>query len=367
VQHELDERFKSIKLFKGVIDSTTNTVALLDSAHRFQIVNSAFKELHGKTDKEVTGKTPPEAGVMPEAFFNKKIKPALERVLTGESLKFKTWLEKPDHPIYLSIQMNPYRPKNEVEGVIIITTDITKEYQLEQENFANQKKAAMGELIGIIAHQLKQPLNAISLTASLITDDHEYGELTAERIETYEETLVENVEFMAKSIDELRNFFRPDKNPAPYSILHAIERALSIVSTNISGKGITITTDLQKDATISGIENELQQVILNIVTNAKDILLEKHPKDPFIKISTDTTGNYAVIKIEDNGGGVPEEHMEKIFDSYFTTKGEKGTGIGLNLSKMIVENSMNGKIKVANGAAGAVFTIEVPLLKEKIQ
>lgn len=367
VQHEVDERFKSIKLFKGVIDSTTNTVALLDTDYRFQIVNSAFKTLHNKSDRELAGKTPPEAGVMPESFFNKNIKPALERVITGESLKFKTWLEKPDHPIYLSIQMNPYKPKDEVEGVIIITTDITKEYQLEQENFANQKKAAMGELIGIIAHQLKQPLNAISLTASLISDDHEFGELSAERIEEYENTLMDNVEFMAKSIDDLRNFFRPDKRPAPYSIRHAIDRALSIVSTNISGKGITILTDFKHDATISGIENELQQVILNIVTNAKDILLEKLPKEPFIKISTGTNRNHAVITIEDNGGGVPEEHMEKIFDSYFTTKGEKGTGIGLNLSKMIVENSMNGTINVTNGALGAVFTIELPLVNEKIK
>ncbi len=364
VQHELDERFKSIKLFKGVIDSTTNTVALLGTDYRFQIVNHAFKELHKKTDRDVAGKTPPEAGVMPETFFNKKIRPALDRVMTGESLKFKTWLEKPDHPIYLSIQMNPYTPKNDVEGVIIITTDITKEYQLEQENLVNQKKAAMGELIGIIAHQLKQPLNAVSLTASLINDDYEFGELTAERIEKYENTLVENVEFMAKSIDDLRNFFRPDKHPAPYSIVHAIDKALAIVGTNISSKGIQIITDFRQDATISGIENELQQVILNIVTNAKDILVEKHPEEPFIKIATETRGNRAVICIEDNGGGVPDAHMEKIFDSYFTTKGEKGTGIGLNLSKMIVESSMNGKITIANSTAGAVFTIELPLLKK---
>ena len=359
VEEELKERVKSIKLFRDVIDSSSNTVVLLDRDYTFRIVNQTFKQLHQKTDEEVIGKRPDEAGVMIGAFFETKIKPALDKVLAGETLNFKTWLERGDKKLYLVVQMTPFRPNDVVEGVIIVTTDITKTYYLEQENFNNQKKAAMGELIGIIAHQLKQPLNTISLTASLISLDYEDGELDKERIDKYEDGLTKSVQFMAKSIDELRNFFRPDKQPEPFFVRETIAKALAIVSTNISGKGIDIRTDYGPDCSINGFENELQQVVLNIVTNAKDILVEKKPPKPFIQIRTFMEKGSAVIEIDDNGGGIREEDMEKIFESYYTTKGQAGTGIGLNLSKMIVQNSLGGKLSVRNSTEGAVFRIEL--------
>jgi C4-dicarboxylate-specific signal transduction histidine kinase len=134
---------------------------------------------------------------------------------------------------------------------------------------------------------------------------------------------------------------------------------MSIVEKSISSKGIEIDKNLDIDSYIVGIDSELQQVIINIVTNSKDILVEKMIKEPIIKIATSKEHRKAIITIEDNGGGIPNNIIDKVFDSYFTTKGEGGTGIGLNLSKMIVEEGMHGKISVYNSDIGAVFKIAI--------
>ncbi len=223
----------------------------------------------------------------------------------------------------------------------------------------HSKKSSMGDLIGIIAHQLKQPLNAISMSKELIVEDFEFNELTEESIRSFDERVTKQIDFMSTSIDDLRNFFRPDKEPKPYSIKHAIEKAIGIISGPIRSKGIDLRVSIINDMEIKGFENELQQVILNIVNNAKDAIIERKVESPFIEIKVAAENTNAVITIEDNGGGIPEEIIGKIFDSYFTTKGEKGTGIGLNLAKMIVEDSMGGTISVVNNENGAFFTIDI--------
>ncbi len=227
--------------------------------------------------------------------------------------------------------------------------------------FLSSKKAAMGELIGIIAHQLKQPLNVINLSTALIVEDFEANELTKETLREFETRVSRNIHFMSSSIDDLRNFFRPDKKAESYSLKKAIDKAVSILSVAISNRGIELQIESEKDIEIHGFENELQQVILNILNNAKEVLIEKAIQDPKIVLKMEEKENSAVITIEDNGGGIPEDIIDKVFDSYFTTKGEKGTGIGLNLSKMIVEDSMGGKISVINSENGALFTIELPI------
>lgn len=227
--------------------------------------------------------------------------------------------------------------------------------------FEQSKKAAMGELIGIIAHQLKQPLNGIMISKETLMDDYEYGEVTEKTIEEFSETVDEQVRFMSTSIEDLRNFFRPNKKVKPFSANKAIQKGLAIIATNISGKGIEIVSDYRDDATLNGIDNELQQVVINIVNNAKEVLVETRPENPYIRIRTMVEEGVFRLTIEDNGGGIPNNIIDKVFDSYFTTKGEKGTGIGLNLSKLIVEESFGGTISVHNTEEGACFTVTLPI------
>lgn len=230
-----------------------------------------------------------------------------------------------------------------------------------EELFQERKRAVMGELIGIIAHQLKQPLNVISLlTSNLIFDFEEDGELTEEILIDFERDILKTVDFMGKSIDDFRNFFRPDKIPKNYNLKNSIERAINIISVSLSGKGIELSSELDETISVNGIDSEFQQVILNLISNAKDALIQKRVKAPKIEIKSYIEDMRAVVIVSDNAGGVSEDIIDKIFNSYFTTKGERGTGIGLNLAKMIIE-SMEGSIDVANSERGAIFTIKPPL------
>ncbi len=362
VEDELSERIKSVRLFKDIIDSTDIFISLHDKEYRYVVANKKLAQIHNKQPEELIGKTPVEAGTISQERFESISKSIFERVLKGESINYKDWLESLMGRRYIEFNFLPFIPDREsknIEGFIVISRDITEQHRLEQENFQNQKKGAMGDLIGIIAHQLKQPLNSLRLNKEVLIQDFEMEEVTQKSLDTYSEKVDKQINFMAESIDELRNFFSPNKQVKPFFIKRSIERAMAIIEPNINSKGIETIREYKSDSTINGIESELQQVIINIVTNAKEVLVEKRPKNPFIKITTYEEEKKIIIEIEDNGGGITEENLPKIFDSYFTTKGEKGTGIGLNLSKMIIEDSMGGKISARNSETGAIFKIEL--------
>lgn len=362
VEEELEARMKSLRLFQDVVNSTGNYIALLDKNYRYLMINDVVRELYGTRYEEMIGKTGLEAGVIEEEVFSHRVVPLYQGVLAGETKSFKTWVEKKNgEKVYLDVQMFPFKPGREIEGILATAREITREYLLEQENITNREKAAMGELIGIIAHQLKQPLSAIGIAAAAFGDDYDFGELDRERIRAHEAKIDRNVRFMAASIDDLRNFFRPGKKPRPFAVHKAVEKALALLGGNLEHNGIACVTDFREEVTASGIESELQQVVINMVGNARDALVERKAADPFVKVAVDRQEAWARIEIEDNGGGIPEKYLDKIFDSYFTTKGEQGAGIGLNLARTIVVERMGGRLEVRNGSTGAVFTIRIPL------
>jgi two-component system sensor histidine kinase/response regulator len=242
-----------------------------------------------------------------------------------------------------------------------VQEEVSKVVTLQKENFQNQKKAAMGDLIGIIAHQLKQPLNMISIISEKVIMDYEFNELERKSIEDFEKKLHEELKFMSNSIDELRNFFRPDKHTEDILLKDTIDKSLSIIANGITQKGIKIIKEFDNDIKINSISSELQQVYINILTNAKDAIMENNIQDAFIKIFTEEkvidNKKLAFIIIEDNGGGIEDDIIDKVFNSNFTTKGQKGTGIGLHLSKMIIQDSLHGEITVSNTNSGAKFQI----------
>jgi two-component system sensor histidine kinase/response regulator len=242
-----------------------------------------------------------------------------------------------------------------------VKEEVSKVVTLQKENFQNQKKAAMGDLIGIIAHQLKQPLNMISIISEKVIMDYEFNELERKSIEDFEKKLHEELKFMSNSIDELRNFFRPDKHTEDILLKDTIDKSLSIIANGITQKGIKIIKEFDNDIKINSISSELQQVYINILTNAKDAIMENNIQDAFIKIFTEEkvidNKKLAFIIIEDNGGGIEDDIIDKVFNSNFTTKGQKGTGIGLHLSKMIIQDSLHGEITVSNTNSGAKFQI----------
>ncbi len=249
--------------------------------------------------------------------------------------------------------------------------DITeqKTIQLQLEYKDNQmlhqsRLAQMGEMISMIAHQWRQPLNAISLTSNnlqfkLIMDDvdNEFFKKEIKLIDEYSQHL-------SKTIDDFRGFFKDNKIKSTTTLENIVNSTLDIIKISVENKNIKIVTDFKCNSEIITYSNEIKQVVLNIIKNAEDILVDNDIRTPIITIKTlcDKDGQNKVLIIQDNGGGVPSDIIEKIFDPYYSTKKLKdGTGLGLYMSKIIIEEHCDGKISVTNDKDGAIFSIKLSI------
>ncbi|ABB33173.1 multi-sensor signal transduction histidine kinase [Geobacter metallireducens RCH3] len=222
------------------------------------------------------------------------------------------------------------------------------------------RQAAMGEMIGNIAHQWRQPLNTLGLTIQQLPLFYDLGEFNREFLEQAVNRSMELIQYMSKTIDDFRNYFKPDKARIDFSGRETIARSLSLIGDNLRHQQIDVELKVLDDVVITGYENEFAQALLNILVNARDALTERGVQHPKITIAIGAEGRKAVVTIADNAGGIPEEIIDKIFNPYFTTKGpHQGSGVGLFMAKTIIENNMGGKLTVCNTADGAEFRIEV--------
>lgn len=232
----------------------------------------------------------------------------------------------------------------------------------EQKDFMIQqsKLAALGEMIGNIAHQWRQPISAVSaimmnIKWTAIQQGVEPGFLN-ERMQEANEQL----QYMSQTIEDFRSFFKPDKEKEYFDLVVVFNQAYKILKDNLESNNIKLSLFRTVDAVSHGYPNEFAQVIMNLIANARDIMIEKKIKQPRIEVHLEKDEKNVYCKVKDNGGGVPEEIISKIFDPYFSTKfNAQGTGMGLYMSKIIIENNMQGMLSVANSDEGAVFTIQL--------
>lgn len=241
-----------------------------------------------------------------------------------------------------------------------IQVEIAKNREKDQIMIHQGRLSAMGEMLGNIAHQWRQPLNTIGIIIQDLQDISANSGLTAEYLEKNTKKAMELVRHMSKTIDDFRNFFKPDKDRQIFNVKATVAKAVSIVELNFIRGGITIETDMEDNLIVEGYQNEYAHALMNILINAKDALRAGRTKNALIKIKAFRDHGSSVVTVTDNAGGVPEEIKDRIFDPYFTTR-EKGTGIGLYMTKMILENSMDGKLTVNNTDGGAEFAIVLPL------
>ncbi len=231
--------------------------------------------------------------------------------------------------------------------------------------------ASLGEMIGNIAHQWRQPLSAISTSASSLIVQNELGILNQNDLSPALEKIIEKTHFLSQTIEDFRNFIEGKKEKVEFVVSSAIDSALSVVDSSISNHYVTVKKNYQDIIFITNYKNEFIQAILNIINNAKDALDEKHEKeDRFIFITVKRVKNNAIIVFQDNAGGIPSDIITKVFEPYFTTKHQsQGTGLGLYMTYKIITESMKGFIKVENreftyqeqNYFGARFTIELPI------
>ncbi len=238
--------------------------------------------------------------------------------------------------------------------------DITDRHDREQIMIQQSRLAAMGEMIGNIAHQWRQPLNALEILLANLKDAFEYHELDQEAID---HTVLDGhhiIQRMSATIDDFRNFFKPNKEKARFNPRQTLDDTVSILKASLRNNGITLRIEGDDELSCYGYPNEYAQVLLNLLTNAKDAIVARKVSDGTIRLSLAKQDGQAVLTVRDNGGGIPADILDKIFEPYFTTK-DKGTGIGLYMSKTIIENSMGGQIAASNVAGGAEFIVRVPL------
>jgi C4-dicarboxylate-specific signal transduction histidine kinase len=243
-----------------------------------------------------------------------------------------------------------------VERINAMETLREKERMLIQQS----RQAALGEMIGNIAHQWRQPLNSLGLYTQSLGLFYGTPDFNKKFLDSAIAKSMKIIKHMSKTIDDFRDYFKPERDKADFYAIEAIKSTLSLLEGNFQNPKITVDLVERDNPVINGYQNEFAQVFLNILNNARDAIIERETVDARVTITIYSENDSAVVTVADNAGGIPDEVIGKVFDPYFTTKGpQSGTGIGLFMSKTIIEKNMGGKLTVRNSDSGAEFMIEV--------
>jgi PAS domain S-box-containing protein len=386
IRHDRETIKNALSVQQTLIENNAAGFLLVSSNRTMLIVNKQFCEMFGYTQEEVVGKDVRMVHVSDESYS--AWAPQFQVVKDGMTITNVEYrlLHKSGRILWFSLYGSKIDLSNGKKGVLWSMTDITErkaaEAELKQLNLNLETKiqdetamrteqerilmqqsrmAAMGEMIGAIAHQWRQPLNTLGIMIQELKYTQKDGELTPEALEVMITKSMNVIKFMSKTIDDFRGFFKADKTVTEIVVIERVKHSVSLLSAQLNSNGVELHIQGDERICISCLANEFDQIILNIVNNAKDVLIEKNIQEPEINVKVEATNNGVKILISDNGGGIPGHIIDKIFDPYFTTKGpDKGTGMGLYMSKIIAENHMGGTLQVKNSEHGALFCIEIP-------
>ena len=241
-----------------------------------------------------------------------------------------------------------------------IESGITLQREKDKILIQQSKMAEMGDMLSMIAHQWRQPLNQMSYLLMNLDGAYEDNKLTKKYLDSKLKEGNELLEFMSSTIDDFRNYFRPNRDKELVQISKVIESAVSLIIKPLELENIALKIDSISDTEILLYKNEFIQVLLNLIKNAKDILVQNSIENKHIRIKYSFENSVLLVTICDNGGGIDEKIIDKIFEPYFSTKDKtSGTGLGLYMSKMIIEEHLDGELNVYNLDDGACFEIKL--------
>jgi len=378
---------EQLKTLAKVVENSPAAVIITDSMGNIEYVNQTFIELTGYTLEEVLGKTPRilKSGYQDEENYKLLWKTILEgKVWKGVFLNKKKngelfWVKAMIFPIYdeegriihfVGEQEDITQERaaqQALEKTLVelstlnmqleerVNEEVQKNIEREKVLLQQSKLVAMGEMLGNIAHQWRQPLNAVGIIVQNLLFNYRLNKLDEETFEKGVNKIMQLLKHMSATIDDFRNFFKPSKERERFSIVQVVDKILSFFGDVFRVHNIKVLFNYDEDSYIEGVFNQFCQALINIIQNSYDALLERKVENPAIKIEFKKEGNRKILKISDNAGGIPENIIDRIFEPYFTTK-EEGTGIGLYMTKNIIE-SMKGNISVRNTKEGAEFTI----------
>jgi len=250
------------------------------------------------------------------------------------------------------------RKRHEEELQTLIDEEVQKNKEQQLLMIQQSRLAQMGEMISMIAHQWRQPLNNLSLINQLLLSKYNKEQLDEKTMEYFKKNSQKQIALMSSTIDDFRNFFKTENEKKESNIETVLSNLAEISQPIYKNHNINLVINIEKCFVVSVYPNALSQAILNIINNAKDALVDRNVDDKKITITVEEEEKDIIIMIEDNAGGIASDIIDKIFDPYFSTKNEKnGTGLGLYMTKMIIEEQLEAKIRVKNTQEGAKFTI----------
>ncbi len=341
--------------------------------------NNGFCNFVGKEKKDIVGKTDFELFDKEVAeFFIEKDKQMLENRKLQHN---EEWITFPDGTKALmdTLKTPFYDADGKLVGVLGVSRDITErdtiQKELDDKNkviFEQAKLASMGEMIGNIAHQWRQPLSMISTIASSYKLKKEMNSIIDhEDLINEMSKIVNNAQYLSRTIDDFRNFIKGNSKIERFNLKNDTKIFLQLVDSTIKNNGIEVIVDLEETKELKGFPNELIQCFINIFNNAKDALNENRDSEKYVFISEKVEEGNIVIKFLDNAGGIPDDIIGRVFEPYFTTKHQsQGTGIGLHMTYNLITQGMKGTIGVENKEftfdekeyRGAEFTITIPFI-----
>ncbi len=217
--------------------------------------------------------------------------------------------------------------------------------------------ARMGEMLSMISHQWRQPLNQLNSIMMELETRVLFKKVTDSFLLLCVKDATKTIQFMSKSMEDFKNFYKPKKDKEDFYISVACKDAVSLIKDSLQSARVKLEFIIKDDLKINGYKREYSQVILNLLLNARDALVSNDVEGKSITLMIDSRDGFSVVTIKDNAGGIKEDIMDLIFEPYFSTKKIQGTGLGLYMSKMIIEKNMQGKLSVKNDSDGAIFEI----------
>jgi len=353
-----------IKFLEVLIETIPTPIFYKDRDGKYLGCNKAYADFVGAKKEQIIGKTSfsffnhfsaSENTKRDQELLNSLKNDVYETTLYSKNGKFKKQVIISKAPFYLS--------DNSVGGIVCVIDDITEVTQ--QKQFINQqaKLAEMGDMIAAIAHQWNEPLVELSAIVQELQMRYMENDLNSEDIKEFVKDSMTQIQYMSKTLKDFRDFLKPQNFKTKFSLQKAFDEIYEIIGKQLFYSHINFLFSIDsfnKDFLIYGYENDFKQVLLNIVNNAKNKILEKKDSKKYsICIKAYQDDKNIFIDIKDNAGKIEEKIIESIFDPYFTTK-KDGTGLGLYVAKIIIEDKMGGKLSVKNDEDSVIFTIKLP-------
>jgi PAS domain S-box-containing protein len=372
MQLQIIDRNDKLKLFAQLFENAQEAIIITDENGVIINVNQAFTHITGYEEVEVIGSLTNilKSGKHESSFYEKMWKKILNNGIWQDEIINK----KKNGEFYISLLniSTIQNEENKITNFVAIATDITQMKEKEKIMRIQSKMATMGEMLNNIAHQWRQPLSTITSAASGILIQKEIDVLDDETLTKMLQGIIKSSQYLSKTIEDFRNYFRHDKVLTTFDINHLIEHDLTIIEAILKNNHIKLILELEENMKITNFENELVQALMNIIHNSKDALADKEYKK-LLFIKTKKVDNNIELLVRDNAGGIALDIIENIFEPYFTTKHKsQGTGIGLYMTHIIITEHMGGHIKVENCEfeyensvhKGLDFYIYLPLNKE---